>query len=1246
MVCALGPSKAPLFVCDRCASSLHFDCLAPPRPIRKPPSGVIDICDACKEELAVQSKAAADAQRSIPPMAPPSSNGNHRGEAEAHRRREAAAEVEAREGEDEDDEEGDEEEVRVLREPPLPSSPRPPLSVRDPASLPSAPASLHSPVYSATGAASPTSLPSFPTPVPRRTSLKGSAGARSSPPQPSPTSAAPSAVPSPSRPRVPPQTREKRPKVTAPSTAAAAASASPVSSPTASASPASVPSAPTTPPSLPSKLSDRLAGVVGGEVGVRFAAEVEAVVRERRLSAKELRDLYTRIVPNLASNAALLSSVRDGRLSASELCSMSNKELADERVQRERQEAAKQSLKDVIAAPEVMIAKQTKAGVEFIAVAGEKVTQTDMFDERITGGTRRGGDAVDAVAAREEEADPWGEAGELPSTKRQQRASALDSPLSPSSDEGDPFRGGGEGWDGVTAEEMDRKYDDEEGERQTEEKAEGKADSDGSSSPSAAGKRLRSEAVEVDAGDDGDVEVVTRSGGLNGVAGKKRRRVEAEVVNVDMEVSPQSAGQVHATPTAAPPSSSASIPSSRPSRPPAPPPPVFIDVEDGAAAAPPASALPTIDLFDSPPTPSPERQPVPAKSPKSPRASAVVPPELPPTPPPSVPTSSPSPESPLSPPMSPTSVSVVESFQPLSASRSASFFGGALHSEVRWSAALVFDHHGVTIPFTGRLVGVSGQSESQEAVRALSSSALPSRVSVTAREPVAAAEELLREIGRSDLRMAALYLLTPATGSAKALDSFCAFHAEKQRVGIADARGPDKVGLFFRFGRLAPIAAAKGQRNEVSADCLRQSFSGVRGIREDRAFFAVVAWLDKRRPPGGERPPTTRGEAKGVASPAASLSTAAATPPPPSAFPAAGYPFPYPAAPPVGFPPPALFAAPPPVPLAAAPLPGPSSAPYAAPLHPLHPSDPRARPPEAPVALYAAGAPPPHPFPYPAYRGSPFPAPAAYGGPSPLPPTTAAPPPPSQASGSSAFDPVLGFLSSIQQPPSSAPLSSFSAGSPFYAATAAPPPRAERLPSSRSPPRDPRAPPPRAEERPRLGARAEQRGGLRRAEGAERPPGRPPLSAGEELRQGGAEGGGEGAGQGRGEGRARGLFPRLGRRLQQRQGEGEGEGPPAGGAAAEAAGARASAGLDGAEVPPTLRAGRCGARAAELGAGEAAPGGEGEGVQQSGGLSAAARCGSSERRLCRQRSPHLRLHPPVAPASAAPLRSAMPGLRA
>jgi hypothetical protein len=90
------------------------------------------------------------------------------------------------------------------------------------------------------------------------------------------------------------------------------------------------------------------------------------------------------------------------------------------------------------------------------------------------------------------------------------------------------------------------------------------------------------------------------------------------------------------------------------------------------------------------------------------------------------------------------------SFQSLSSSLSASsFFEPQLRQARRWSGSLRFDHHQALIPFVGRLYGVSGQSESHEAVQALSD--LPPTVSVEAKEKIQNMDSLMHEIALSNL---------------------------------------------------------------------------------------------------------------------------------------------------------------------------------------------------------------------------------------------------------------------------------------------------------------------------------------------------------------------------------------------------------------------------------------------------------------------------------------------------------------
>ena len=1040
--CGLGPARSELYSCARCGREYHLDCLSP-RPLRKPPSGIVELCTACRAQLAQLSQGRTEhshgqhrngaALGSSPMRSRDRAQANSKAH-DGHSHMEADEAEEQGEEDDEyveeesDEEEGDKDVAHTASPRGLRGGGGSALSVTDPALLASS-----SPSASASTSPSPLSSSTLPSPVfgiPLISSLRRQPSRAESVGRSAQASFNHSALFSPS---------------------------STTKQPSAASSP--------TPPSASSKLSERLAEVVGGEVGVRFASAVSAVVADRRLEGKELRSLYTRILPNLQSNAALLASVRDGRLSAAELCSMSNKEMAEERVQREREEAARQSLKDVIAAPELLIAKHTKQGVEYVQVTGEKVTTTDMFDDKVLAAAKRSDDAE----AEGDEEEPWA-ASDAPSTRRQRRGSALEQPLSPPSEEdsgGD--RLSGQGWARSSAEEQERKYDE-----RTEEADEGKLEEPQPSSRAAAGKRKTRDEVQLD--DDGEeVEATERKTDDVDLQTHKRKRTNAEQPliigsggDAELPVPARAAASAAAAPLVSrdPPPAAPSV-SAFPST-------IQVDDDEGSSRV----ELPTIDRFTAPLSPSsfslpdvaaPMKalSPKPATKPGISATTAAPPSKL--TPPPTAsrtlplatsstpqssiapPVSAPSPASPPSPPDSPNDVFVIPSFRPVSWSRSAQFFSGPLHSRVRWSSALHFEHHLAVIPFTARLVGISGQSDNQEAVRVLSASQLPSRVSVTGREPVAAVGGLLRELSQSDLRMAALFVLSPAAGHLKALEAFCSFHSDRERVGISDHRGPDRVGLFFRFGRLAAADAGQ-QLRELTPHVLQDTFSGVGGIRTERAFYCIVAYLDKRKTAGGPAamPPTASPTAASSGfSRAAPSSVRSAASPPPSPSMAAPKPSSS-AAPPLYSPQasPASYVPLPPVP---APLPlRPPPAP---------PSDPRSRPTPAAAnePLPARYAPPAPPVAYsqpllPAVHTE---APAGY-------PAAAAAraPLPVQSS----LDPVLSLLSSIRPAPSAA----YEAVPPSYrwpppAASPSPPHLSAAFParSSYSPPRDPRAAPPR-----------------------------------------------------------------------------------------------------------------------------------------------------------------------------------------
>ena len=144
---------------------------------------------------------------------------------------------------------------------------------------------------------------------------------------------------------------------------------------------------PTTPPgasptsgtagrSVSSHMNERLVEMIGASNGgTAFVESVSAFIVSHKLSVRETRDLYFRLVSNLRSNTQLLTRVRSGDITAEQLCTMSEADMAGDEVRRQREEAKKASIRDVTMAKEMMIAKQTKAGVEYIAVAGDKADE-------------------------------------------------------------------------------------------------------------------------------------------------------------------------------------------------------------------------------------------------------------------------------------------------------------------------------------------------------------------------------------------------------------------------------------------------------------------------------------------------------------------------------------------------------------------------------------------------------------------------------------------------------------------------------------------------------------------------------------------------------------------------------------------------------------------------------------------------------------------------------------------------------
>ena len=538
--------------------------------------------------------------------------------------------------------------------------------------------------------------------------------------------------------------------------------------------------------------------MVGGEDGTRFAADVEAFIASSRLSRQDMRDLYLRLLPNLSANPQLVSRIRSGQLTAAVVCRLSNKELADERVQRERAEEGRRQLRDVIVAPEVLLVKQTKQGLEYVSLAGQRVTQArDMFapSKPATAQAAQQAAAQEAKDGDAEHDDAWDGAGEAetrPSRSRggSRRFSLSDSPpFSPRSGSERPSAQDGTQEAGeqltVTEEEMEAKYS-----AYDDFDAEGKAEEataeQGREEEGPTGRRRRRTAAGVSPppaatdGDDEPVMLETKKRRLDG----QRREGGAAEGRVEVDVAePEQAATIASPPLSA----------RRSGREEA-------IVIDGA------SALPVIDLFSQPPSPpppaSPAPMPAPAPAASQPQQTSALPmptasshlPSSPPShpvasanaaassasisPSASLLAASPSaasvaPQSPPSPPRSPLSPPqssgvVSSSFQSLKNSLSAlSFFEPQLRQARQWAGSLRFDHHQALIPFTARLYGVSGQSESHDAVQALSN--LPPVVSVEAKEKVHNLDSLMHEIALSNLSGAADTAHSAASCAAAAL---------------------------------------------------------------------------------------------------------------------------------------------------------------------------------------------------------------------------------------------------------------------------------------------------------------------------------------------------------------------------------------------------------------------------------------------------------------------------------------------
>ena len=598
------------------------------------------------------------------------------------------------------------------------------------------------------------------------------------------STAAPAPAMSPSQP-----TKHAR----SPSNSSAASSSPPTSAPTTP--PGASPAANTAGRGVSSHMTDKLAELIGAQSGgAAFAESVNLFILEHKLSVRDIRDLYFRLLSNLKSNEQLLSRVRSGDVTAEQLCSMNDADMAGDEVRRQREEAKKASIRDVTMAAEMMIAKQTKAGVEYIAVAGDKLTATDMFDEKLT---------LTGAEGRED-----GEEGE----EGERKEGYSDGKQSATVDGEDEFLSFDEveqrRQHGSNGTEYESKYaseaDDDEVMEQTRAtpSSKRKRDSiDGDGAVPAASKSSQASSLPVDGGDDA-VQVNTAVGS-NG--------------EVSLVLSPRQAA--HDSPQiVSPTAGSGDV--SRPNV-------IELDMDQAASATPlkPASSAVQPSFIVIPDTSTPTK----------PTSRPVLLSPLPAL-------------SPASPPQSPPSVIPLPSLQPVASSSAAGLFLGPLQSSSRWKGQLYFNSHNTNIAFTARLMGVAGQLQSNSAVKALSALPVaPATIHIAGREPTSEVAKLLGECVQSSRLMALLYVLHPEAADAVAMEQFCAFHAEKQRVAIADMRR--ETGLFYRFGRMGALGEALG-KEELPLNFFTQCFSGIKGLKDARSYYCVVVYATKR-PAGG-----------------------------------------------------------------------------------------------------------------------------------------------------------------------------------------------------------------------------------------------------------------------------------------------------------------------------------------------------------------------------------------------------------
>ena len=546
-------------------------------------------------------------------------------------------------------------------------------------------------------------------------------------------------------------------------------------------------------------MTERLVEAVGGDSGAAFAASVSNFIISHNYSLRETRDLYFRLLSNLKSNTKLLARVRAGEITAEQLCTMSEADMAGDEVRREREEAKKASIRDVTMAKEMMIAKQTKAGVEYIAVAGDKMTKTDMFDEKLT---------LTGTEGREDEDEA--EDGERKMTTAESADGVQHAGV------GNGLSGSGEG--GVGEDEF-LSFDEIEQRQHSDTKAvdyESKYASDMEDDDVTEQTRGTPTIKRHSDTLDGEQAVQTVARKKSKVAHSPSSDDGANSSGVDVGASVSSAGVVSLV--LSPKLSAQAVPN-----------PISPHVDKRNRA----NRADAIELDLDQPSVSAVLHPSAALPPGAPSANLL------PNTPPAL--------TPATPPQSPPSIIPLPSLQPVASSPAAGLFLGPLQSASRWLGQLYFNGHNTTIPFTGRLMGVAGHATSNTAVKALSNlPAPPATVNIAGREPTSEASRLLHECLTSPRLMALLYVLQPEAAEAAAMEEFCAFHAEKQRVAIADMR--KESGLFYRFGRMGAMGEAIGK--ELPLDLFARSFSGVKGLKDARSYYCVVVYAEKR-PSGG-----------------------------------------------------------------------------------------------------------------------------------------------------------------------------------------------------------------------------------------------------------------------------------------------------------------------------------------------------------------------------------------------------------